>query len=131
VVNDDEVLRAFEAGWPAGQAFHHLDHLRVAWAYLRRDGRPDGGRRVRVALRRLAAARGAADRYHETVTRFWIRLLGHLIETFPDADRFETLLERFPRLADKALPLAHYRPETLHSVGARTGWVAPDRRRLP
>jgi len=40
----------------------------VAWAYLRRDGRTLGGRHVRVGLRRLAAAHGVADRYHETAT---------------------------------------------------------------
>jgi hypothetical protein len=80
-VPDEEMLRAFEAGWRSSQGFHHLDHLRVVWAYLRRDG------------------------------------------------RFETVLERFPRLADKTLPLAHY--WTLDSITARTGWVAPDLRPLP
>jgi hypothetical protein len=43
----------------------------------------------------------------------------------------EILLERFPRLADKILPLARYRPETLDTVTARTRWVAPDLRPLP
>lgn len=66
------------------------------------------------------------------MTEFWIRLLAHRIDAFPDADRFETVLERFPPLADKPLPLAHYRrSETLDSVTVCTGWVAPDLRPLP
>lgn len=127
---DEEILRGFETGWRSDSGFHHLD-LPAAWAYGRRDDRTVGGRHVRAGLRRLTATRGAPARYHEMVTRFWIRLLGHLIDAHPDADRFETLLERFPRLADKTLPLAHYRLETLDTVAARTGWIAPDLRPLP
>jgi hypothetical protein len=49
----------------------------------------------------------------------------------PDADRFETVLERVCQLADKTLPLAHYLSEPLDSVTARPGGAAPGLRPLP
>ena len=130
-MQDDVFLRAFEAGALPNSAFHHLDHVRLAWLYLRRDGPETGAREVVEGIRRFATVHGAADRFHESLTGFWVRLVQHLIEAFPRAERFDDLLRCYPALADKRLVYRHYRPETLASAAAREDWIAPDLLALP
>jgi len=130
--NDDSAfIDAFETGTLPNSAFHHRDHVRLAWLYLRRDGPETGAREVVDGIRQFAAAHGAADRFHETLTRFWVHLVQHLVEVFPAVDRFDALLAIYPRLADKTLVYRHYRPETLASQAARVGWMVPDLLPLP
>jgi hypothetical protein len=125
-VTDDEFLQAFESCALPSDAFHHLDHLRMAWLYLLRDGVARGEETVLTNLRRFAAAKGALPIFNETLTRFWVRLVAHVATHHPDADRFDALLESFPPLRDKSLPYRHYRRETLTGPAARQGWVMPD-----
>ncbi len=77
-------------------------------------------------IRQFAVANGASGRYHETLTRFWVRLVGHAMENATDAGNIDELLARFPFLVDKSLPYRHRRGETFNSDQARAGWVEPD-----
>jgi hypothetical protein len=56
-MSDDELIEYFESGQEPAGGFHHREHVRVAWAYLRRGALP-------VALApipsRFAALRGGA-----------------------------------------------------------------------
>lgn len=66
--------------------------------------------------------------YHETLTRFFLRLLRRVLAEAPDG---ETLAGSFARLlgsprADRAFPLRFYSRERLFSVEARRGFVEPD-----
>jgi hypothetical protein len=130
-MQDHEFLRAFETGALRNSAFHHLDHVRLAWLYLRRDGPEAGAQEVIQGLKHFAAVHGAADRFHESLTRFWVLLVQHLMEAFPQVERFDELVTCYPALADKRLVYRHYRPETLASPAARQGWIAPDLLALP
>src|SRR5688500_14849507 len=67
-MTDDELVQAFEAATLPPDLFSHAAHVRVAWWYLRRYSLPEGLLRFTAALRGFAAANGAPDRYHETVT---------------------------------------------------------------
>jgi hypothetical protein len=128
---DTAFLQAFESGTLPNGAFHHRDHLRLAWLYLRRDGPELGAARVVDGIRQFAAAHGAADRFHETLTRFWIGLVRHVDEAFPGAERFDDLLARYPPMADKNLIYRHYSAETLAERVGRNGWLQPDLLPLP
>ena len=128
---DLEFIRAFETGALPNSAFHHRDHLRLAWLYLRRDGAEAGTREVLDGIRHFATAHGAADRFHETLTRFWVRLVQHLLDAFPRVERFDDLLVRYPPALDKTMVYRHYRPESLASPAARSAWVEPDLLPLP
>ena len=129
--DDAAFLWAFESGALPNSAFHHRDHLRLAWLYLRRDGPEFGAERVVDAIRQFATAHGAATRFHETLTRFWIGLVGHVDEAFPGVDRFDDLLARHPAMADKSLVYRHYSAEALGTPLARNGRIEPDRLPLP
>jgi hypothetical protein len=126
-VDDADFLRGFEAG--TLPSFRHQDHRRMAWLYLRRDGPVEGEARIMegpAPLRRDERCAGPLPRDVDP----WVRRVRHVDEACRAAG-FDDLLTCFPRLADKDLPLLHYRRETLFGAAARQGWVEPDLRQLP
>ena len=127
MLSDAAFLEAFEAGTLG--PFHHRDHLRMAWLYLRAD--PEAAEeRVLDGLRHFAAVTGASSLFHDTLTRFWVRFVRHVAEA-GGAATFDDLFTIFPRLMDQSLPERHYRRETLWSPAARQSWVGPDLLPLP
>ena len=130
-MDDDAFVFAFETGTLPNAACHHREHLRLTWLYLRRDGPELGAAHVSDGIRRFAAAHGAADRFHVTLTRFWTGLVQHLLEAFPTIARFDDLLAAWPLILDKTIMYRHYSPARLASPEARRGWLEPDLVPLP
>lgn len=127
---DEQFLAAFEAGKIANQDFHHRDHLRLAWIQIRRLGLERAAQAVAVAIRKFAAHHGHADRYHETMTLFWVRVVGMGVNRHP-ALAFHDLLAAEPHLLDKNLPFRHWSRERMASDDAKREWVEPDVRLMP
>jgi hypothetical protein len=127
-MDDETFLHAFLHGAPPGR-FGHREHLRAAWTALRLYGPQHGADLVAEGIRRFASAHGQAERYHETITRFWLRLVWHAMSAAPDVDDFEVFLSRFPLLLDGSLLGRHWTRETLESGRAR--WREPDLLPLP
>ena len=125
-MDDREFLRLFHDGSLPGEEFRHRGHLRLAWLVLSHHRLDEAESTVAREIRRFATASGAANRYHDTLTRFWVRLVGHTMENAPDVGSIDALLARFPFLLDKSLPYRHWRGETFNSDQAREGWVEPD-----
>jgi hypothetical protein len=106
-MSDAAFARAFERGEVAPSEFRHAAHLRLALAYLAESAsEEEASAKMAAALRRFATAAGAADKYHHTLTVFWMRMVA--------------------RLLDKDLPLAYYSAPRLWSAEAREHWLAPD-----
>jgi hypothetical protein len=110
--------------------FGHREHLELAWSCVRAEGMPAAGDTIAAFIRGVAAREGVPDRYHETVTRFWTRLIAFAIAAHPESS-FDELLARAPHLMDKSLPARHWSAERLRSKEARSGWVEPDLAALP
>jgi hypothetical protein len=125
-MDDREFLRLFHAARLPGDEFRHRGHLRLAWLILSRHRKDQAERIVAREIQQFAIANGASGKYHDTLTRFWVRLLGHAMENAPDVRSIDELLARFPFLLDKSLPYRHWRGETFNSDLARRGWVDPD-----
>ena len=123
--DDEQFLVAFETGQIANRDFHHRDHLRLAWIQIRRLGLERALESVTTAIRQFAAHHGHADRYHDTMTRFWLRAVAIGIDHHPDLS-FEGLLAAEPHLLDKKLPYRHWSRERMGSDEARRHWVDPD-----
>src|SRR5437870_11233185 len=49
-----------------------------------------------VKIRRFAIVSGAPSRYHDTLTRFWVRLVSHAMEYSPGVRNIDDLLAMFP-----------------------------------
>jgi len=87
--------------------FNHAAHLRPALERLiAADSFDAATAEIARILRGKAEAAGHPEKYHHTLTLFWMRMLA--------------------RLLDKNLPLAYYSPQRLSSDAARTGWLDPD-----
>lgn len=125
-MTDDEFLQAFMDCTLPNDQFHHRDHLRLVWLQVRRLGLKAARDAVADGIRRFATSTGHTEKYHETMTEFWIRLVDHMIHLRSDIQDFDCFLATYPQLADKHLPLRHWQSETMFSPAARAGWIEPD-----
>ena len=125
-MTDEAFARAFERGDVTPAQFDHTAHVRVAWVYLNESASSDEAlARMRDAIRRFAAAAGASQKYHETITVFWMRLLEG-VRARGAAGELADVLAAHPELADKNLPLQYYSRDRLFSDEARVAWIEPD-----
>ena len=125
-MEDGEFLRLFHDGDLPSEEFRHRGHLRLAWLVLSKHSRIEAESIFTREIRRFAIAKGASNRYHDTLTRFWVHLVGHAMANAPEDRSIDELLARFPFLLEKGLPFEHWRGETLNSDQARARWVEPD-----
>jgi hypothetical protein len=99
-LDDDALVERFEALAIAPADFGHPEHVRLAFALLRRE--PDFGAaalRFRAALRRFADAVGATAKYHETLTWAYLALVAERMAADP-AERSLEWIARHPDLLD-------------------------------
>jgi hypothetical protein len=130
-MNDAEFAQAFLAGALPPAHFHHRDHLRLAWYLVRERGATEAGPLIATGIRGFAERHGHLQKYHETMTQFWVRAVAHHVDARPDLNDFDAFLAMFPPLLDTNLPYHHWRRETMASAEARAGWVEPDLLALP
>ncbi len=83
-----------------------------------------------AAIRHVSLLHGQRDRYHETVTRAWCRLVAvHVAQS--SARTFDDFIRENGGLFDRHLLDRHYSPGLLASDEARAAWASPDLRALP
>ena len=130
-LTDAEFLRAFEACEFSNESFHHSDHIRLAWIYLQRYPEMEAREHMAGAIRKFAAHHGKSDKYHETITVAWLRLVANAMARMPADTSFQQLTTASPELLDKRMIEKFYSSAALASEAARAFWVEPDLRRLP
>ena len=109
-----------------GQRFGHRQHIQLAFIAGRRHGAAAVADLMRAWIKQIAAAHGAPDKYHETMTVAWARLVALHVAAEPEVADFDEFAGRHPALLDKTLLGRHYTPDVLGSAEARAAWVAPD-----
>ncbi|MGH3376136.1 MAG: hypothetical protein ACRDP6_15485 [Actinoallomurus sp.] len=110
--------------------FGHREHVHLTWLAVRRFGVPAAVGLVSEGIQRTARYAGAPQKYHATVSRAWVELVGHHAAEHGEDD-FTAFAGRHPALLDKRLLTRFYRPATLAGSAARTRWVEPDLARFP
>ena len=129
--SDEDFLRAFEdLSFPA-DFFHHREHIRVAWLYLKSSDATRAAERMSEGIRRFANHHGATQKYHHTLTLAWMRLVAAALVETPEGYSFEQFLAAYPQLKDTKLLDRYYSKELLQSAPAREGWVGSDLQPLP
>ena len=129
-MEDEDLVRAFEAGKVPDGGFGHEQHVRVAWWYVRRHPLPDAMARFIAGLKHFAKCQNKPDLYHETITVAYVLLINERLSDSRNldwrafAERHSDLLRWRPSILE-----AYYRPETLASPRAREVFVMPDRSR--
>jgi len=150
-MTDADFIRGFEDCTLPNSSFHHHDHVRLAWLYLRLYPPLEALARFSDGLRRFAAANGRLGLYHETITWAYLLLIhermaraaltspgpsspapslpsspgeeGRKAETWEEfAQRNPDLLTWKPSVLDR-----YYEQDTLGSELARKVFVLPDR----
>lgn len=132
----ERVVTGFRDGTLPQAGWTHRAHLTVALWYGAHHAPDQALDLVRAGILRLNAAHGVVTTptrgYHETVTRFYMRVVRHHLEQEQSAGDWAERANRFiSRYGSRELPLRHYSETRLTSAEARAGWVEPDVRPLP
>ena len=106
--------------------FRHREHINLAFVAVRRYGMPEAVTTICDWIQHIAVYARAPQKYHYTVSRAWVEIVAHHVETDPDCAEFGTFVARHQVLLDKRLLSRHYRSSTLAAPAARHGWVEPD-----
>jgi hypothetical protein len=125
--NVADLMAAFEAGTLDPAAFRHADHVQLAWAHLRHDAPPRALDRFCAGLRRLAAAAGKPERYHETITWAFLLLINERMERTGRELDWDEFARRNPDLLRwrPSILEDYYPPDVLASDLARRVFVLP------
>ena len=108
----------------------HEGHLRAVYLHTLRSGAESAVHFARAGLQQITRRMGVPQKYHETITVAWSRIVADHAERDPRED-FESFLDAHPRLRRRDLLDEHYTRERLFSDDARARFVEPDLAPLP
>src|SRR5438270_6856740 len=98
---EEAFVREFESCEYPNANFKHSDHIRLAWIYIRRFGTVEAEKRIGASIRKFAVSLGHAEKYHETITRAWFRLVNAAYRTTPNAAEFAGFIGFHPWLLER------------------------------
>ena len=126
---DSELLERFEGLTIPAEHFHHREHVRVAFLYLRLYPVQEALHAFCTGLRRFAAANGKANLYHETISWAYIFLIRERMARARKPQSWEEFAEENPDLLTwkGGILSRFYRDETLQSNLAKEIFVFPDK----
>ena len=129
-MTDKEFIQRFEDCTLAGADFHHRDHVKVAWLYLRGNSVLETLSRFSAGLKRFATANGKPNLYHETITWAFVFLIHERMEGNESEQSWSGFVEANQDLFDwkNNILKSYYQDDTLSSARARRTFVFPDRR---
>ncbi len=125
---DQAFVAAFRDTSLPASAFHHRDHVRMAWLYVREHGPVEAAPRFAADLQVFATAKGVPGLYHATITAAYIALIAERQRHAPVdtwdvfAAEHADLLAWKPGVLDR-----YYSAERLWSEAAREQFLLPDR----
>ena len=127
-MSNDDFVKAFEDS--TLDDLPHRGHVRLAYLYLERFDEREALERLVDGLRRFAAAKGKADKFHYTMTRAWLELIMAARRRYPQAADADALIDACPSLATSRALARYYSDGALSSAAARADWVPPDLMRI-
>ncbi|GAA2639650.1 hypothetical protein SMC26_42295 [Actinomadura fulvescens] len=128
--HDPDFARLMSEVMAGRERFGHRQHIHLTWLAVRRHGPAAAVGLISAGIRQTVRYAGAPQKYNATVSRAWVELVAHHTAE-SDTCEFDVFVGQHPALLDKRLLTRFYRPATLASPRARTGWVAPDRVPFP
>jgi hypothetical protein len=127
---EPELIAQFESGSLPPTAFHHADHVRMAFAYLRQYPQLQALEKFSAALKLFAKAQGKENLYNETITWAYVFLIHERMSRSGGTQTFEEFAEANPDLLmwKNGILKRYYAEETLQSDLAKRVFVFPDKR---
>ena len=128
-MEDKELIDRFEKCTLRGEDFHHRDHLKIVWLYLQSNSVMKTLIRFSAGLKRLAAANGKPNLYHETITWAYVFLIHERLVRKGCKQNWTKFVAANPDLFDwkDNILKSYYQDDTLRSETARRTFVFPDR----
>jgi hypothetical protein len=126
---EQSYIELFESGSISPSAFHHADHVRLAFCYLIRYSPLEALGRFSTALQRFAQVHGKESLYHETITWAYLLLIHERMARRTPTESWESFAAANPDLLTwKESVLYHYYTQaTLQSDLAKRVFVFPDK----
>jgi len=100
-MTDRELLDGFENCTLPNEAFHHEEHVRVAFLYLSQYGVREAFERFSGSLVKFAAAHGKTNLYKETLTLAYLLIIRQRVALGAPAESWEEFKSRNPDLLDR------------------------------
>ncbi len=131
-IDDIRFRDDFESGRVTAADFHHREHLRLAFVSLCESSLSDAHDRMRSAIKMFLAENGVpGNKYHETLTKSWLKAVKHFSIRAGNVRSFEQFLRADDRLLNVEIMLTHYSRARLFSELARKQFVEPDLQAIP
>jgi hypothetical protein len=129
---DEQFRRAFEAQQIAPAQFDHRAHVRLAYVYLCEGTIETAVTRMKRSLLTFLKNVGAdPSKYHETITRAWVKAVDHFMNQSTPCASSTDLVGLHPQLLDSKIMLTHYSADVLFSERARQTFVEPNIQSIP
>ena len=125
-LSDDEFVATFEECTISPAAFHHADHVRLAWIYAGRYDAKGAEEKLLAGIRRFAAKAGVPEKFQYTMTVAWSRLVAASRKNSKVENTFGEWIASHPEFLDRRRLEKHYSEDKLRGEPARTTWVPPD-----
>jgi hypothetical protein len=128
-MTDEELIERFENCTVSGASFHHPDHVKVVWLYLRGNSVLKTLSRFSEGLKRLAMANGKPNLYHETITWAYVFLINERMKRNGGEQSWVEFVGSNADLCDwnNSILKSYYQDDTLRSEVARRVFVFPDK----
>jgi hypothetical protein len=128
-MSEQDFIQLFEAGSIQPDAFHHEDHVKLAFCYLILFSPLEALGRFSTAVQRFAEMQGKANLYHETITWAYLLLIHERMARCIASPTWETFAAANPDLLTWKESILHhyYTQATLQSDLAKRVFVFPDK----
>ena len=128
-MTDHEIIHRFECGSVPESGFHHADHVRLAFAYLRSHPVLLALEKFSDALKRFAVSHGKTQLYNETITCAYFFLIHERMARSAAEINWEEFASLNPDLLTwkNGILSRYYREATLKSDLARSVFIFPDK----
>jgi hypothetical protein len=134
-MNDDVFLAEFEAGRLPLEQWHHREHIKIAYLYLRGHSFESALERIREKIKghnKVHKIRNLpTSGYHETMTQAWLRLVQLTLCEYGPAETADVFFEQNPQLSQKKVLRLFYSRELFMSPRAKAEFLEPDLTALP
>ena len=124
-----EIIDRFESGNVPQSSFHHADHVRLVFAYLRTYPVLLALEKFSDALKRFAVSHGKTQLYNETITCAYFFLIRERMARHAAQIEWEEFASLNPDLLTwkNGILSRYYQEATLKSDLARSVFIFPDK----
>ncbi len=122
-----QLVEKFENQAFEGGDFHHQEHLQIAWHYVCHESLVKAKQKFHSNVEKLVTKLGAEDKYHRTLTDFFLSYL-YQLRLYLGTDNWDMVKKKCPLIINDAKTIIsfYYSDSVIWSEEARLGFVEAD-----